>query len=44
VLTRNYPLSAEQLKKKLHVKDGGEQYIIGTRIGEKPVVLVAERI
>jgi len=44
VLTRNYPLSAEQLKKKLKVKDGGEQYIIGTRIGEKPVVLVAERV
>jgi len=44
VLTRNYPLSAEQLKKKLHVKDGGEKYIIGTRVGEKPVVLFAERI
>jgi len=44
VLTRNYPLSAEQLKKKLHVKDGGDQFIIGTRIGDKPVVLSAERI
>jgi len=44
VLTRNYPLSAEQLKKKLRVKDGGEKYIIGTRIGEKPVVVFAERV
>jgi len=43
VLTRNYPLSAEQLKKKLRIKDGGDQYIIGTRVGEKPIVLFAER-
>jgi len=44
VLTRNYPLTAEQLKKKLKVKDGGDQYIIGTRIGEKPIVLLADRL
>jgi len=44
VLTRNYPLTAEQLKKKLRVKDGGEQYIIGTRVGEKATVIFAERI
>lgn len=44
VLVRNYPLTAEQLKKKLHLKDGGNQYIIGCRINGKPTVLMAERI
>lgn len=44
VLTRNYPLSADQLKKKLHVKDGGDLYIIGTRIANKPILLFANRL
>jgi hypothetical protein len=29
VLTRNYPLKAEELKKKLKLIDGGEKYVIG---------------
>ena len=29
VLTRNYPLKPEELKKKLKLKDGGEKYLIG---------------
>jgi hypothetical protein len=29
VVIRNYPLSAEQLKKKLKLNDGGEKYLIG---------------
>jgi len=44
VLTRNYPLSSEQLKKKLRVKDGGDQFIIGTRLGDKPILLLANRL
>ena len=44
VLVRNYPLTAEQLKKKLQLKDGGDLYIIGCRINGKPTVLMAERI
>jgi len=44
VLTRNYPLSSEQLKKKLRVKDGGNNYIIGTRLGDKPIILLANRL
>lgn len=30
VVVRNYPLSAEQLKKKLRLSDGGSDYVIGT--------------
>lgn len=29
VLTRNYPLKAEELKKKLKLNDGGEHYLLG---------------
>ena len=43
VLVRNYPLTAEQLKKKLKLKDGGDGYIIGCRINGKPTILTAER-
>lgn len=43
VLVRNYPLTAEQLKKKLHLRDGGTEYIIGCRVNGKPTVLLAER-
>ena len=44
VLCRNYPLTPEQLKKKLHLRDGGTAYVIGCRIAGKPVVLLAERV
>lgn len=43
VLVRNYPLTAEQLKKRLHLRDGGTEYIIGCRVNGKPTVLLAER-
>ena len=43
VVVRNYPLTAEQLKKKLKLKDGGDTYIIGCRINGKPTILTAER-
>lgn len=29
VLTRNYPLRPEELKKKLNLRDGGDKYLIG---------------
>ena len=44
VLTRNYPLTPEQLKKKLKIKDGGDVYVIGCRVAGKPTLLYAERI
>lgn len=43
VFVRNYPLTAEQLKKKLHLHDGGTEYIIGCRVNGKPTVFLAER-
>jgi hypothetical protein len=44
VLTRNYPLTPEQLKKKYRLKDGGDTYIIGCRVNGKPMLFVANRI
>lgn len=44
VITRNYPLTPEQLKKKLRLQDGGDWYLIGTRIGSKATLLLGVRI
>ena len=44
VLTRNYPLTPEQLKKKLHLRDGGTAFVIGCRVAGKPTLLYAERV
>ena len=43
VLVRNYPLTPDQLKKKLHLRDGGTAFIIGCRISGKPTLFHAER-
>ena len=44
VLCRNYPLTPEALKKKLHLKDGGTAYVIGCRVAGKPTLFFTERI
>ena len=44
ILTRNYPLTPEQLRKKLKIKDSDTQTIIGARIGDKPILLLAKRV
>ncbi|MDY5650666.1 MAG: SAM-dependent methyltransferase [Paludibacteraceae bacterium] len=44
VLTRNYPLTPEQLKKKLHLRDGGTAFVIGCRVAGKPTLMYAERV
>lgn len=43
VMTRNYPISANQLRKKLKIKEGDKLTVIGARLGNKPVVLLAEK-
>ena len=44
ILVRNYPLTPDQLKKKLHLRDGGTAFTIGCRIAGKPPLLFAERL
>ena len=44
ILVRNYPLTPEQLKKKLHLRDGGTDFVIGCRVNGKPTLFRAERV
>lgn len=44
LLTRNYPLSADQLRKKLKLKDSAIHTIIGVRVAEKPTLFWAKKI
>ena len=44
ILTRNYPLSADQLRKKLKLKDSAEQTIIAARIADKPMLFWAKKV
>ncbi len=44
VITRNYPLKAEQLKKKFKLKDGGDKYLIGFSSDKKKHLAICLRI
>lgn len=44
VITRNYPLSAEELKRKLKLKDGGDNYVIGFSEENRKTIAIATRI
>ena len=44
VICRNYPLTPEALKKKLHLRDGGTAFVIGCRVAGKPTLFYAERL
>lgn len=44
ILCRNYPLTPEQLKKKLRLRDGGTDFVIGCRVNGKPTLFRAERV
>jgi hypothetical protein len=44
ILTRNYPLTPEQLRKKLKIKENDTHTIIGARLGDKPILFLAKRI
>ena len=44
IVCRNYPLTPKQLKKKLHLRDGGTTFIIGCRVNGKPTLFYATRV
>ena len=44
ILTRNYPLTPEQLRKKLKIKDSDTHTIIGARLAEKPTLFLCNKI
>jgi len=44
ILTRNYPMSVEEIKKKTGLKEGGVEYLICTQSKMKKFALLADRI
>ena len=44
ILTRNYPLTPEQLRKKFKLQESDTHFLIGARINTKPTLLLAKRI
>ena len=44
ILTRNYPLTPEELRKKFKVQESDSHFLIGARIATKPILILAERI
>ncbi len=45
IAVRNFPLSADELKKNLGLQDGSEFYIFGTTMkGEKKIVVLAKKV
>jgi 16S rRNA G966 N2-methylase RsmD len=44
IITRNYPLSVDELKKKTKLKDGGEKYLIGFSGVKEKYLVAAERV
>ncbi len=44
IISRNHPLSADEIKKKFKLKDGGEKYLLAFSRQVKKYLLVANRI
>lgn len=44
IMTRNYPLTPEQLRKKLKIKDNDTFTIIGARLADKPTLFLCKKI
>jgi THUMP domain-like len=44
VVTRNYPLSPDEIKKKLHLRDGGDKFLIGFSSSKKKHLAVCSRV
>lgn len=44
IMTRNYPLTPEQLRKKLKIKDSDTHTIIGARLADKPTLFLCKKL
>lgn len=44
IISRNHPITPEQIKKKFKLKDGGEKYVLAFSGRVKKYLLVAERV
>ena len=39
IISKNYPLSPDEIKKKYKIKDGGEHYLIFTQTQKSKIIL-----
>ena len=44
IMTRNYPLSPDELRKKLKIKDSNTSTIIGARLADKPTLFLCNKL
>jgi hypothetical protein len=44
VVVRNYPMAAEALQKQLHLREGGNRFLIATTVGSRRTAFVCRRI
>lgn len=44
VAVRNFPLTADVLRKRLKLKDGGDTYIFGTTVSGEHLLLICEKM
>ena len=44
ILSRNYPLSPDEIRKKYKLRDGDDQYLIAARHQGKPLLISAKRL
>lgn len=44
IVARNYPLTADELRKKLGTHEGKDSFLYATRIGSDPIMILADRI
>lgn len=44
IISRNYPKSSEDLRKEFRLKEGDENFIYATRVGNKPILILSKKI
>lgn len=44
VISKNYPASSDEIRKVYSLKEGDENFIYATRLGEKPILLLSKQI
>ena len=44
VAVRNFPLSAEELCRKGHIKDGGDIYLFATTVGSEKILIYSRKV
>lgn len=44
ILSRNHPLGAEELRRRLRLQEGGELHVVATTLREKPLGLLCRRV